>query len=505
MAAQQMPEELGIGRLNAGNMDFADGGIIGYAGGGEVERYNGLTGSVTGGLYDTAKSRLADAQKKLYTYGLVQRQRDPEGFKAAQQALQAAQADFNRSSQAYTADVEAAGMNRPAFGAPVASPQMPAVAQATAPAAPLAIPPTDAAAAMAAKASASPYVSTGPKSAEEAALLSRYPTSGPKAAPKADTVRKIPVAGPSAAAAAAQTPAESADKEPQGLDALIRNFTRESDLATGAARNARVGLAAAVEQVPKDRAARNKKELEAEGDVYKDREARLAAREKSAEGMDDKYLGLALLQAGAAMMSTPGGIGAALGKGVQVGSERYIAGMDKINAAKEKFAEARERLEDLRLNRSDMTKKQIRDDQREIDNAQIQAKQLLSDGLNNDLKVSNENQKAFFSAAASALETDKRIKSSENIAGMQERAQNARSAAQIKASLNKPDQILWDQSMAKSNNDAFKALEVFKAAKGDKFDVRPLYAEHIKDMAKAGMPPESFATYAARFGAILPR
>lgn len=39
MAPQQLPEEMGIGQLPAGDMNFADGGIVAFAGGGDVERY----------------------------------------------------------------------------------------------------------------------------------------------------------------------------------------------------------------------------------------------------------------------------------------------------------------------------------------------------------------------------------------------------------------------------------------------------------------------------------
>jgi hypothetical protein len=47
MAPQQLPEDSGIGQLPAQNMQgIADGGIVGYAEGGYVPRFNGLTGSV---------------------------------------------------------------------------------------------------------------------------------------------------------------------------------------------------------------------------------------------------------------------------------------------------------------------------------------------------------------------------------------------------------------------------------------------------------------------------
>lgn len=211
----------------------------------------------------------------------------------------------------------------------------------------------------------------------------------------------------------------SAKTDTGGLDSIIKDFTRQTDLGIGESRNARVGLAAALEQTPKTRAERNAEERAKEGDVFAGREARLAEREKGIEGMGDKYLGLALLQAGAAMMSTPGNIGAALGKGIAVGSERYIAGIDKINAAKDKFAEARDRLEDLRLNRADMTKKEVREEQRDIDNGVLQAKKLLADGLDNDLKVTADKQKAIFGAVAER----------ENVM-IRERGANTRAAAQ---------------------------------------------------------------------------
>jgi hypothetical protein len=120
-------------------------------------------------------------------------------------------------------------------------------------------------------------------------------------------------------------------------------------------------------------------------------------------------MGLALLQAGAAMMSTPGNIGSVLGKGIAVGSERYVAGLDKINAAKDKFAEARDRLDDLRINRSDMTKKEIREEQRDIDNGVLQAKKLFADGLDNDLKVTADKQKAIFGVVADDFKTTKTL------------------------------------------------------------------------------------------------
>lgn len=59
MAPQQSPDEAGIASLAAGDMNFADGGIVAYAGGGEVERYNGESGSLTGVRYADVPASIA--------------------------------------------------------------------------------------------------------------------------------------------------------------------------------------------------------------------------------------------------------------------------------------------------------------------------------------------------------------------------------------------------------------------------------------------------------------
>ena len=220
---------------------------------------------------------------------------------------------------------------------------------------------------------------------------------------------------------------------------MVTKLTRDTELAQGALRNQRVGLASQLEQEALGAKEEGEKSRAARGDVFKGKEDRLAAREKGVEGLGDKYLGLALLQAGAAMMSTPGNLGSVIGKGIQVGSERYIAGIDKINAAKDKFAEARDRLEDLRINRDDMNAKEVREENRAIRGARIQGQQLMVEGATKDLEINNANFREFFKAgaddlktdktlAAEATQTDKRIKSAEGIAAMQERGANARAA-----------------------------------------------------------------------------
>jgi hypothetical protein len=100
--------------------EYAGGGIIAFAGGGEV---------------DAARQEAKDAMAKLRTYGLRQRQQDPEGYKAAEAAAAAAQEKRQAAEAAYAQEMSASGVDRPATGkqdvgavrqimqqAPVASP-----------------------------------------------------------------------------------------------------------------------------------------------------------------------------------------------------------------------------------------------------------------------------------------------------------------------------------------------------------------------------------------------
>jgi hypothetical protein len=78
---------------------MAAGGIVGYAGGGEI--------------LDQARERRKAAQQKVYSYGLRQRQQDPEGYQTAQSELQAAQEALQAAEKSYATEMSAAGIDKP--------------------------------------------------------------------------------------------------------------------------------------------------------------------------------------------------------------------------------------------------------------------------------------------------------------------------------------------------------------------------------------------------------
>lgn len=66
-----------------------------------------------GSTLDAARERRRVAQEALYKFGLRQRQQNPEGFRAAQEELRAAEAALSDAQKAYAAEMSAAGLDRP--------------------------------------------------------------------------------------------------------------------------------------------------------------------------------------------------------------------------------------------------------------------------------------------------------------------------------------------------------------------------------------------------------
>ena len=83
------------------NFNYDGGGIVAFTSGGDV---------------DSAREAAKEAQAKVRTYGLAQRNKDPEGYQAAQDALAQAQAALASVEAAYAKEMSAAGVDRPALG-----------------------------------------------------------------------------------------------------------------------------------------------------------------------------------------------------------------------------------------------------------------------------------------------------------------------------------------------------------------------------------------------------
>ena len=199
-------------------------------------------------------------------------------------------------------------------------------------------------------------------------------------------------------------------------------------LQQGELRNQMVGLRSQMERQPEEALARRRKEIEEEGDVYAGRSERIKARETDLLKQKDTNTGLALLNAGLAIMSTPGSLGQAIGKGARVGTEQYAAGLDKLRAAQERLEEAKDRTEELRMNRSDMNKREIRQMERDRDAAYLAGSKLFYDFTKSEFDMSRQDTNTLLANVAKGREMKFEQQGRERVAQIQVGPQLERNA-----------------------------------------------------------------------------
>lgn len=344
-----MPEDQGIARLPAGPMNFADGGIVAFA---------GEDGSYVDGYY--AQPLTAEELGSVDPYARLRKFAEWAGR--------------NVERDPVTGEV----VRKTPYEAPARLP-----------------------------ATASKFGDYGPSMYESQAGT----TATEKPAVKAGTPQRNLGPGQAATPTGGFTALMNAIKAPDTAADQVNPYVKQMEDLTAGRVKAREKEAAGLEAIQKQFA-----------DVYKGREERLSQREGELAGMKDQHLGLALLQAGAAMMSTPGSIGMAVGKGIDTGSKQYVAGMDKLNAAKEKLSDARDRLEELQSQRGEMSARELLKAKSAIDTEKSAGQELLIRANMDMYKLSREE-------AIKRLDMQTRV----GIAQLQEQGQTARTNAQIAA------------------------------------------------------------------------
>jgi hypothetical protein len=397
MAPQQLPEDQGIGQLNAGEMNFAGGGIIAFADGGDVERYSGQFGSLTGDIPGFVAG----------TGNFIPQAGAPEEVPLLRRLFRDARATGANYQVEQAKARIAAGVGTSADQAILAAAQP---AQSTAPS------PQD----MAQFDAASNLYMT-----ERAAKQAAVPKA-PVAAPTADTTRKGPNAKP-AAPAAATVPKE----DPFSMASIKKAQTEamgDSNYKIGALNNQLVEIRNKAETQLQQRLDDRKKEIVAEGDVYKDRSDRLVERAKGLASQKNENAGLAFLNAGLAIMSTPGGLATALGKGAQVGTAQYAAGVKDLRAAQERLDEANDRISELRMNRKDLNSREIRALEKDRDNAILDGQKMLFGFAKDVYGMDRKQAEATFTSYMSGQEKKAELKSREGIAALDRTAANTRAA-----------------------------------------------------------------------------
>jgi hypothetical protein len=126
-------------------------------------------------------------------------------------------------------------------------------------------------------------------------------------------------------------------------------------------------------------------------------EERAKARETKLGKREAELPGLAIFQAGLAIMSgeSPHGL-VNIGKGAGVGAKAYTEGLDKLEASREKLDEAFDKIDMFRQNRADMNAKEIRAAQKDIRATKTEAEKLGLDALIEDGKMNRADARFAF-------------------------------------------------------------------------------------------------------------
>jgi hypothetical protein len=504
---QMMPEDTGIAQLPVGEMEFAGGGIVAFADGGDVERYQ------FGGATSALRSFLqATGQTSAYVNGTPAEKAAIEAaFRATIQGpMPAAPAPATPSSPATARPLPSPGaLGAAARVAPIAGipvgiaagltsamedmraqgyPVDPAGEFSTGAATPeqaafdaARVQRVNEARGTTPQRTETPSARLNAERAQNMAVVNQDGFTRPAMAndPRmlagalaeidASNTRSVgqsggPGAGGPGAGGPGTTPARAAAP---GMD-IPAMISRE----LSAAEQKENPFAAAVMQLGQDRI--SAKEAEVRGleaiqkqfdNIYKGRKERLDTREGELGKMKDQYTGLALLQAGATMMSTTGGIGKALGKGVQVGSEQYAAGLGKLQAAKDKIVEARDRLEEIESQRNELSARELNKARNEVKQTGISAREDL---IKSNMQMYGVNRET----AMKLVEMQVRVGTTQ-----MENASRERVAAMSAAAAARNPQL----EVLRAITSDPKLLQTYQAMHGSKSSIMDEYTKFLKE------------------------
>jgi hypothetical protein len=165
-----------------------------------------------------------------------------------------------------------------------------------------------------------------------------------------------------------------------------------------------------------------KKELEADiksrADQFKGREERISKREAELGKQKESGTGLALLEAGLAMMQSKGRGLAGIAEGAGVGLKQYQSGLKDLKLAQEKLDEARDRTDELKQNQSMMDKREVRAANKDIRDASLSGQQYLIDARMKTHGESRADARAAVVSDITAQQSALDRQSRERVAGM---------------------------------------------------------------------------------------
>lgn len=411
--AAMLPEEQGIGALPTPNMrHMADGGIAGYGDGGELNYTGGNSGPLMGmsGGGEPVTRMAGGGVARFQVGGDVQSRYKQESMEMGMgtrmqyspevQAFAQAQEE---ASKAGYAERERQRMLQGPYGPAIAAPSPEQAA-------------TKPAGAMPSARDDNFRRQTDPR------LLGVSATPPAVAAPKADTNRQT---GMGDAAAPRVSAAPAAPEQ----SAAARYAAMQKEMGLGDTKNLdaeRADYAASLRKTAADERAAFERDMAERGKYGEAKEARLKTREEGLGKEKDQMSGLALIEAGLGIMSTPGNLATAIGKGAKEGLKSYGEGLAKLKLAQEKIDDSRDSIEEFRRNEANMTAAEKRKYESQQNRTESEIKKLAMDAAKEMYGYKREDVKTLFNAGTQEKLTGMEIQGRKDVAAMQERGANAR-------------------------------------------------------------------------------
>jgi len=190
-------------------------------------------------------------------------------------------------------------------------------------------------------------------------------------------------------------------------------------------------------------------------------------------------------------MSTPGGLATAIGKGARVGTEQFASGLEKIRAAKDRLDDARDRVEELKVSRADMTFKDRQALQSEISKAEADALKLGIEGTRLAAGVTEKRAAEVVGNQVRVGTTMMQEAGLNARAAMQERGQNARANA---------PSAQERLALTLGGGNLEKGLTRIAEINAGKFDPKKAYTEYLVAAQKTpGTDLMSYAQFIGQF------
>ena len=233
------------------------------------------------------------------------------------------------------------------------------------------------------------------------------------------------------------------------------------------------------------------KDIEALGEFGKDREARLKARELKLAKQEGENTGLALMNAGFAMMAGDSQYALQnIGKGAQVGTKSYVEGQEKLNAARERLDEAYSKLEEVRRGEKVANAREMRRLNTNIKVAEADVKDKGVAALRTQLGVEEDKAKEMANAFTQDRRAQYQAQSQAGVAALNRQVQAQIALAEIGsrervAAMPGQTQRLYEALGGGNLEEGFKKAKELEAS--TKKSLPTLYNEWLKSNPTAAM------------------